>query len=73
MGIETTIKDLPGRTLGFGIPRSGSMDNLSFAIGNLLIGNAQNTEGLEIVIVPGTLPTWQTRVKEKILYPQNLG
>ena len=51
--METTIQDLPGRTLGLGIPRSGSMDNLSFAIGNLLVGNAQTVEGLETVIVPG--------------------
>ena len=29
------------------------MDDLSFTIGNLLVGNAQTTEGLEIVIVPG--------------------
>ena len=53
MGIETTIQDLPGRTLGLGMARTGPMGNLSFAIGNLLVGNAQNPEGLEIVIVPG--------------------
>ena len=53
MGIETTIQDLPGRTLALGIPRSGPMDNLSFAIGNILVGNAQTTEGLEIIVVPG--------------------
>lgn len=52
-GIETTIQDLPGRTLALGIPRSGPMDSLSFAIGNLLVGNVQVTEGLEIIIVPG--------------------
>ncbi|KAF8808826.1 hypothetical protein BYT27DRAFT_6537908 [Phlegmacium glaucopus] len=52
-GMETTIQDLPGRTVGLGIPRSGPMDNLAFAIGNLLVGNAQTVEGLEIVIVPG--------------------
>ena len=51
--METTIQDLPGRTLGLGIPRSGSMDNLSFAIGNLLVGNSQTVKGLETVIVPG--------------------
>lgn len=51
--METTIQDLPRRTLGLGIPRSGSMDNLSFAIGNLLVGNSQTVEGLETVIVPG--------------------
>lgn len=51
--METTIQDLPGRTIGLGIPRSGPMDDLSFAIGNLLVGNAESTEGLEIVIVAG--------------------
>jgi allophanate hydrolase subunit 2 len=29
------------------------MDSLSFAIGNILVGNPRTTEGLEIVVVPG--------------------
>ncbi|EGN97307.1 hypothetical protein SERLA73DRAFT_169686 [Serpula lacrymans var. lacrymans S7.3] len=52
-GVETTIQDLPGRRIGFGIPRSGPMDSQAFSTANLLVGNMPETEALEIVTLPG--------------------
>lgn len=52
-GIDISVQDLPGRTIGFGVPRSGPMDDLAFSVGNLLVGNPKGTEGLEVVVVPG--------------------
>ncbi|KJA16224.1 hypothetical protein HYPSUDRAFT_147969 [Hypholoma sublateritium FD-334 SS-4] len=52
-GIEGTIQDLPGRMMRLGMPRSGPMDDLAFSAGNILVGNPRNTEGLEIIVVPG--------------------
>lgn len=49
-GIETTIQNYPGRQLAMGIPRSGPMDSLSLRIANIIVGNAEGTEGLEITI-----------------------
>lgn len=36
-----------------GMPPSGPMDSLAFSAGNILVGNAETTEGLEIVLIPG--------------------
>lgn len=52
-GLDMTIQDLPGRTIGRGIPRGGPMDPVAFSVGNLLAGNDRNTEGIEIIVVPG--------------------
>ncbi|KAF8998396.1 urea carboxylase [Cyathus striatus] len=52
-GIDLSIQDLPGRTIGHGIPRSGPMDNLAFRAANLLVGNPENMEGLEVVTAAG--------------------
>jgi len=49
-GTLTTVQDHPGR-LGFwsvGVPPSGPMDDLSFRIGNRVLGNADGTPGLEL-------------------------
>jgi urea carboxylase len=49
-GASTTVQDWPGR-LGLwdvGVPPSGPMDDRSFRIGNLLLGNPEGTPGLEI-------------------------
>lgn len=35
------------------MPRSGPMDELAFSAGNILVGNPSDTEGLEIIVVPG--------------------
>ena len=53
VGLEMSIQDLPGRMIGKGIPRSGPMDPIAFSIGNLLVGNQREIEGLEIVVVSG--------------------
>ncbi|WP_413232522.1 5-oxoprolinase/urea amidolyase family protein [Mycolicibacterium sp. 120266] len=45
----TTVQDWPGR-IGFwhiGVPPSGPMDDLSFRIGNRVLGNAEGLAGLE--------------------------
>lgn len=52
-GTFTTIQDFPGRT-GYwqvGIPPSGPMDNLSFRIGNKMLGNDEDAAGLEITAI----------------------
>ncbi|KAF9466663.1 allophanate hydrolase subunit 2-domain-containing protein [Collybia nuda] len=52
-GIESTVQDLPGRNMGLGIPRGGPMDPLAFRAGNILVGNPETMEALEIVLLPG--------------------
>jgi urea carboxylase len=56
-GTETTVQDHPGR-LGLwhvGVPPSGPMDDLSFRLGNRLVGNAPGAPGLECTLVGPTL------------------
>ncbi len=48
-GLETSIQDYPGR-IGYwnqGFPPSGPMDNWSFRLANLLVGNKPGAAGLE--------------------------
>ncbi|CAF3587384.1 unnamed protein product [Rotaria sp. Silwood1] len=49
-GTETTIQDYPGRLdlRVYGIQPCGPMDQLSFQLANLIVGNQLNTEALEI-------------------------
>ena len=50
-GAYTQIQDWPGRpTMGRGFPHSGPMDPLAFRIANLLVGNAEGKEALEITL-----------------------
>jgi urea carboxylase len=56
-GTMTTVQDYPAR-LGYwnvGVPPSGPMDSLSFRIGNMLLGNAEGTPGLECTVTGPTL------------------
>ncbi|RZM12237.1 MAG: urea carboxylase, partial [Sphingomonas sp.] len=56
-GASTTVQDYPGR-LGLwdvGVPPSGPMDALAFRLGNRLLGNAEDTAGLEITAAGPTL------------------
>jgi len=48
-GIHTTIQDC-GRYgfMKYGIPTSGAMDQYSYQVGNLLLGNSDNSASLEI-------------------------
>ncbi len=51
-GMLTTVQDWPGRT-GYwhvGVPPSGPMDDLSFRLGNRVLGNAEGTAGLECTL-----------------------
>jgi urea carboxylase len=51
-GTLTTVQDLPGR-LGYwnvGVPPSGPMDDLSFRLGNRLLGNSDGAPGLECTV-----------------------
>ena len=51
-GTFTTVQDFPGRA-GYwdvGVPPSGPFDDLSFQIGNLLLGNTKDAAGLEITV-----------------------
>jgi urea carboxylase len=48
-GLLTTVQDWPGR-IGYwhvGVPPSGPMDDLSFRIGNRVLGNPEGAAGLE--------------------------
>ncbi|ANW65532.1 urea amidolyase [Mycobacterium sp. djl-10] len=48
-GMLTTVQDWPGR-IGYwhiGVPPSGPMDDLSFRLGNRLLGNPEGAPGLE--------------------------
>ena len=56
-GAQTTVQSWPGR-LGFwpvGVPPSGPMDDLSFRLGNRLLGNDEGVPGLEITVAGPTL------------------
>jgi len=56
-GTQTTVQDFPGR-LGHwdvGVPPSGPMDDLSFRLGNRLVGNPPGAAGLECTLVGPTL------------------
>ena len=51
-GASTTVQSWPGRQgyWSVGVPPSGPMDDLSFRLGNRLLGNAPDAAGLEIVV-----------------------
>ncbi len=56
-GTATSVQDWPGR-LGLwnvGVPPSGPMDDLSFRLGNRILGNPEGTAGLEITASGPTL------------------
>lgn len=51
-GMMTTVQDWPGR-VGYwqiGVPPSGPMDDLSFRLANVAVGNAEGAAGLEITM-----------------------
>jgi len=51
-GAYTTIQDLPARLgVGHGVPESGPLDSVSFRLANILAGNDENTEALEITLM----------------------
>ena len=56
-GTLTTVQDWPGRTgyWDIGVPPSGPMDELSFRLGNRLLGNPESAAGLEITAQGPTL------------------
>ena len=51
-GAATTVQSWPGRQgyWNVGVPPSGPMDDLSFRLGNRMLGNAADAAGLEIVV-----------------------
>lgn len=56
-GTMTTLQDFPGR-VGYwhvGVPPSGPFDDLSFRIGNRLLGNQESATGLEMTVQGPTL------------------
>jgi urea carboxylase len=51
-GTYTTVQDWPARLgVGHGIPEAGPMDSLSFRLANIIAGNSERTEGLEITLI----------------------
>ena len=56
-GLETTVQDYPGR-IGYweqGFPFSGPMDDWSFRLANILVGNTPGAAGLECQFTGPTL------------------
>jgi urea carboxylase len=56
-GLSTTVQDYPGRR-GYwhvGVPPSGPMDSLAFRLGNRLLGNPEQSAGLEVTLLGPTL------------------
>lgn len=56
-GLMTTVQDWPGR-IGYwqvGVPPSGPMDDLSFRLGNVALGNPEGAPGLECTVSGPTL------------------
>jgi urea carboxylase len=56
-GTQSSIQDYPGR-VGYwavGVPPSGPMDDLSFRLGNRLVGNEASAAGLELTLNGPTL------------------
>ena len=51
-GLMTTVQDYPGRTglWQVGVPPSGPMDDLSFRLGNVALGNPEGAPGLECTV-----------------------
>jgi urea carboxylase len=50
-GVSTTIQDYPGRvSVGHGVPPGGPMDDLSARIANILVGNDERVELLEVTL-----------------------
>ncbi|TAJ48101.1 MAG: urea carboxylase [Herbiconiux sp.] len=61
-GLLTTVQDWPGRT-GYwqiGVPPSGPMDDLSFRLGNVALGNPEGAPGLECTATGPRLQFTQT-------------
>lgn len=56
-GMHTTVQSWPGRQgyWAVGVPPSGPMDDLSFRLGNRLLGNPEGAAGLEITLQGPTL------------------
>ncbi len=61
-GMLTTVQDYPGRT-GYwqvGVPPSGPMDDLSFRLGNVALGNGEGAPGLETTMAGPALRFTET-------------
>lgn len=55
-GVSTSIQDLPARnSCGHGIPVAGPMDHLHFRLANVIVGNEETTEALEVTLKGPTI------------------
>ncbi|KAI1278181.1 urea carboxylase [Xylaria sp. FL0933] len=63
-GSYSTIQDFPARpSIGYGVPKSGPMDNISSRIANILVGNPVGTEVLEMTLIgPELLFTCSSKI-----------
>ncbi|KAJ7032905.1 allophanate hydrolase subunit 2-domain-containing protein [Mycena alexandri] len=59
--VDMTVQDR-GRDTRLGIPRSGPMDSLSFRCANTLVDNPVGMEGLEMIILSGSVASFQFHV-----------
>ncbi|CAK5281441.1 unnamed protein product [Mycena citricolor] len=51
--LDMTVQSLPRRTYGWGVPPSGPFDEQAFRAANQLVGNSEETEAIEMIILPG--------------------
>lgn len=63
-GMQTTVQDLAGRQglWDVGVPPSGAVDELTFALLNAAVGNPENAAGLECVVAGPVLTTDEDRL-----------
>ncbi len=55
-GVQSTVQDFPGRIgyWGVGVPPCGAMDGYSFRIGNAILGNDEDSAGIELTMRGGS-------------------
>ena len=62
-GLLTTVQDLGREGFGpMGVSPSGAADPVALRIGNLLVGNAEDTAGLEMTLLGGRFVFWEDAV-----------
>ena len=63
-GLETSVQDYPGRvgSLDKGFPISGPMDNWSFRLANILVGNLSEAAALECQFMGPTIKFLKDRI-----------
>ena len=67
LGGQALVVSHPGR-IGYwsvGVPPSGPMDDLSFRLGNELLGNSPDAAGLELTVAGPVLRPWTRHARSR--------